>query len=435
MRGSAGDQGTCFGRDKNQKKMSDTQILEPAAMRMKMDPSNCHIMRRPGIGLSEAAGSMQCLAEMVEALQTNGLQADAIIAFLGDPSVQEALSALNFNLEDAERAPLRTYTKLWELFEAIKTPEGEAAVAAARTVAAVGSRLYVCGLQLVQVHAVAKKPGEWADKVPRTVSEDKKVHAWFEDPRNKETMMTALAALMHEAREKLDNYAAGQRNSASDVVRPGGSARRPGADDDEESDDRGKGGSKGKPKKDGDDDSSDSSDRKKRKKRKAKKDKKRKKTSSSASASPSPEKKKQKKQKKDPSVERKDDEPSPKEKAFTQWSLSAAQEVAAKAETFVNDNYTLEELKSLLDSVPEPVRDLAGVGAFHLQLGGMKTAPPIAMAREPLTALKTVGIQCEKWFGSQQVGGGSSGGAGGGAHAAPGSAAAVAPAAKAGAKK
>ena len=201
LRGSAGDQGTCFGRDKNQKKMSDTQILEPAAMRMKMDPSNCHIMRRPGIGLSEAAGSMQCLAEMVEALQTNGLQADAIIAFLGDPSVQEALSALNFNLEDAERAPLRTYTKLWELFEAIKSPEGEAAVAAARTVAVVGSRLYVCGLQLVQVHAVAKKPGEWADKVPRTVSEDKKVHAWFEDPRNKETMMTALAALMHEARE------------------------------------------------------------------------------------------------------------------------------------------------------------------------------------------------------------------------------------------
>ena len=118
-----------------------------------------------------------------------------------------------------------------------------------------------------------------------------------------------------------------------------------------------------------------------------------------------------------------------------QWSFSAAQEVAAKAETLANNNYTLEELKNVLDSVPEPVRDLAGVGAFHLQLGGMKTAPPIATAREPLTALTTVAIECEKWFGSQQVGGGPSGSTGGGAHAAPAPAAAVAPAAKAVAKK
>eukprot|EP00959_Pyramimonas_sp_CCMP1952_P330782 6926767-Pyramimonas_sp.AAC.1 len=79
-----------------------------------MDASNCHMKRRPGIGLSEGAGSMQCLLEMVQAIQTDGLQADPIVDFLTSETVQDALTALNFNMEDAERFKEKTATKLWE---------------------------------------------------------------------------------------------------------------------------------------------------------------------------------------------------------------------------------------------------------------------------------------------------------------------------------
>ena len=126
--------------------------------------------------------------------------------------------------------------------------------------------------------------------------------------------------------------------------------------------------------------------------------------------------------------------------AFTQWSLSAAQEVAAKAETFMTGTYSLEDLKVLFESVPTPVRDLAGVAAFHLELGSKNSAPPIAAARGPLTALKNVGTQCEKWYGSQQASAGASAGGGSGGvpptpAGAPAAKAVAKPAAKKEAKK
>ena len=454
LRGAAGEQGTCFGRDKTQKKKSDIQILDPAALRSKMDPSNCHIVRRPGIGLSEGAGSLQCLREMAEAIQTGGLQSDPIVAFLSDPAVESALAALNFNIPDAERSKEKTGEKLWELFEALKSPAGEDAVAAARTVAVAGSRLYVCALQLLQVHAMAKKPAEWADAVPRTTTESRKAHAWFQEPRNEEVMYEALAAMMHEAREKLDNYAEGEQNSAADVLRQGAGARRPRADDDEESGDRhGKSGGKGKRAKGSDSEGSDSEGKRKKKDNKRKKKAKKKSSSSSTDSSPAPDKKKKKKQRgrgrSDPGAEEsgkgaaggsnralpaRADAPSDKEIAFTQWKASMAEEVAAKAQTLLSGSPSLQELQDLFGAVPPAVRDFAGVETFYMELGGMASAPKNEISKEPLTALKTVGAQAAAWFTSQQsLAAGSAGAAGAAKRASPAvpAAAAVAGAASA----
>ena len=112
------------------------------------------------------------------------------------------------------------------------------------------------------------------------------------------------------------------------------------------------------------------------------------------------------------------DAPSAKEVFFAQWTLSKAQEVAAKAEGLLADNPSLQDLNELFASVPAGVREHAGVETFYETLNQMTTAPKATDIKQPLTALKIAGEQAEAWFGAQESQAGGSAGAGGGAPAA-----------------
>ena len=64
------------------------------------------------------------------------------------------------------------------------------------TVAA--SRLYLLGMNLLPLLVCMKHPAWWTEKLPEGASDHKKVRAWRDDPKNKQKMFRALAAMVGE---------------------------------------------------------------------------------------------------------------------------------------------------------------------------------------------------------------------------------------------
>ena len=62
------------------------------------------------------------------------------------------------------------------------------------------SRLYLLGMHLVPFNFLTcmKNPGWWAERVPEGASDHTRVRAWREEPKSREKMFRALAAMVKE---------------------------------------------------------------------------------------------------------------------------------------------------------------------------------------------------------------------------------------------
>ena len=88
--------------------------------------------------------------------------------------------------------------------------------------------------------------------------------------------------------------------------------------------------------------------------------------------------------------------------SFSQWTLGDAQTAFAKAATFRAGNPTLAELMDLFTSLPEAIRDRAGVAEFCDKLKTLEQAPSNEVARPFLKAILAISEAAETWFTSQQ---------------------------------
>ncbi|CAK0892404.1 unnamed protein product [Prorocentrum cordatum] len=135
--------------------MNNTQIFEPATLLSKMKSFELP-HRAPPAHRLERGGEIRTVSMRgVGATWTGGLHAEPIAMSFKDASAQEALPALNFNINDAERSTDKSANMLWEVFERLKS------VAQACSVAAVDASLRDCTLQFLQIHTMAQKPAGW----------------------------------------------------------------------------------------------------------------------------------------------------------------------------------------------------------------------------------------------------------------------------------
>ena len=233
LRGACGEDGTAFSRSPQFKKKNDFQMLEPAAVRSHMDWGSAHLCRRPGIGMSEAAGSLQVLGDLL----TDGfpkLDLDDLTEFLADEELTSALAEINVqNDRSVGRSTGELAESVHTMLRKLVKGGSQAREAAARA-CVFGSRLYVGSLQFLQMHALATAPAEWKEWVHPDLANAKAVKKWIERPKDREAMSLALATLMTEARKKSAEYEEGSKNKASDLF---GKKRKAAPDDNDEGED------------------------------------------------------------------------------------------------------------------------------------------------------------------------------------------------------
>ncbi|CAK0831456.1 unnamed protein product [Prorocentrum cordatum] len=423
-----------------------------------LTPESSYLLKAPGQGgknavLNLAAGLDVALLEKDAVADLAGM--DAVFAEL--TTLADSIRSLHAGQGELDKDKSRQGAKdLLRHFGHKSSAEERLSKYAA--LADAGSRLAMCAFACMELTALTVAPKEWGKHL-RSGAIDKQHAAWgkFAAKPNLENLALAFAAgIKKDSEEKGmkkkkfafgvtgDDSAASDASSGSDSSSESASSSSQKAKTKKRGSKKAAKKSKGTKKKkskkaaksddSSDEDFSDSPEKKAAEKKKKtskakngkkdkKKDKKKAKVSDSDSGTsekPKEKGKKEKKEKPDAGVEPdakklKADDLSPKERAFTTWALSDAQAAAAKAETYLAGDYKLADLKGLFAEVPALVRDFAGVSQFAVELQKMTSAPAMSTAREPLTAVKTTGVLCEKWYASQQTAGSASGAASGGA--------------------
>ena len=246
---------------------------------------NHHLLRRPGVGLSEAAGSLHAGADVLQNLMN--LDISSLQKVLGDEEVVKALQLLNTLDSSVERSPKELQAAVSTVAERLTGEDGVEETAI--KVAIMASRLYLFGMQLLPLLHGFADPAWWAEAVPETGN--KALRSWQTAPTSKGKMAKALASMVTE---KLETASGPSANDAAALF--GRTSKKPEPEETSEE-------AKKKPKK-RKAVSTSSSDREKDKKKK----KDRKRRSSSASSSGDKKKRKDKKEKKakKPKEEQKD---------------------------------------------------------------------------------------------------------------------------------
>lgn len=263
LRTAADPEGSAFVKDRN--KANDFAFLSRKNLKQMLGPQNTHLLRRPGVGLSEAAGTLQAGAGVLRSL--DGLNLAKLADALASPEVATALQALNTLDASVERdAPglVAAVERLEKAF--VKKPEVEEA---AIKLTILGSRLYLCGVHLLPLMAALGDPEWWGGQVPEGLSVNKRFRAWKADPGDRKKMRAAAAALLLE---KVEEASGAGANDAAALF-----GRVAAADLEGSSSERGekKGKKRGRS-------SSDSAEKDRKRSKKEKKDKKAKKAAKKA---------------------------------------------------------------------------------------------------------------------------------------------------------
>eukprot|EP00435_Cladocopium_sp_Y103_P025548 s4273_g6.t1 len=201
LKTAADPEGSAFVKE-SRKAIDDVSFLGTKNLKKVLSAHNSHLLRRPGIGLSEAAGSVQAGADVLGNI--DAVNFAEVGAALEQKEVKEALQVLNTLDTNAEHSETLVAGALKALHaELCNKPElGEALVKV--TVGA--SRLYLCGAHLLPLLTCLKNPEWWCEALPQAASDHKRVQAWRDSPHDKQKMFKALAAMVTEKIEAAAEY-------------------------------------------------------------------------------------------------------------------------------------------------------------------------------------------------------------------------------------
>lgn len=188
--------------------MDDVSFLSQKYLKRTLGKNNSHLLRRPGVGLSEAAGSVQSGTGVLQNFAQ--LDVQAVAKALEDDEVVKALRVLNTLDEAADHSPADVAAALDTLRAQICGNAGLEDALIKITVAA--SRLYLAGTHLLPLLAGLQDPAWWCENLPEGASKHKRVQAWRESPGDRKKMHKALGAMVAE---KIEEAAAYGKNDAA----------------------------------------------------------------------------------------------------------------------------------------------------------------------------------------------------------------------------
>ena len=211
--------GSVFYKDNYHKRQDDFTYLSTKELKKRLTSDDHHLLRRPGVGLSEAAGALQAGSDILGNLHQ--LDLGGLERILLDPAVVDALQTLNtLDEKGGQREQSALTSALRTLHQKLVVADnGLEELAVKATVAA--SRLYVMGAHLLPFLAAMGDPAWWQQKLPAEMLESERGSKWRAAPSDPQRMLSALAGMV---REKVEEYEGHGKNDAASLF-----ARKPGA--------------------------------------------------------------------------------------------------------------------------------------------------------------------------------------------------------------
>ena len=211
--------GSVFYKDNYHKRQDDFTYLSTKELKKRLTSDDHHLLRRPGVGLSEAAGAIQAGSDVLDNLKQ--LDFGGLEKILLDSAIVEALHTLNtLDEKGGQREQSALTSALRTLHEKLVVADNNLEKLAVKaTVAA--SRLYVMGAHLLPFLAAMGDPAWWQQKLPAELLESDRGSKWRATPSDPQRLLSALAGMV---REKVEEYEGHGKNDAASLF-----ARKPGA--------------------------------------------------------------------------------------------------------------------------------------------------------------------------------------------------------------
>ena len=208
LRASVDERGSCFVKDKETKRMKDDTFLSKDNFTKMVNAETSHLVRRPGVGISEASASIRALFDVLANMPIASItQLHSISSETQE--INEALTKLS-NLTETLGADEYADAFL-KLQEFVINNSEKIELATIQGMIATG-RQYLGFTALRQLLCLLKKPKFWAESIPESLSTNRVFKKWKQDPKNKENMAKAMAALILEKKQKNEEH---EDNSAS----------------------------------------------------------------------------------------------------------------------------------------------------------------------------------------------------------------------------
>jgi hypothetical protein len=199
LRASLDEQGGALV--KNDWAHTDAEILDFKNFSETLATNNCHLLRRPGVGLSELAGSLRHGIDVFRLLKDDA-DATGFAALLDavDESVLGALDTIDQKGPEGDRSKKKVQAALRTFFEWLdEQPDLYDKV---KDSAIAGARIYLSSMALLQSMVLNGNIATWIEMIPSATSDSKEFEAWKNDPASRTKMCAALATLLAEKKEE-----------------------------------------------------------------------------------------------------------------------------------------------------------------------------------------------------------------------------------------
>ena len=197
LKASAHDDRSAFVKDVK-RSLSDDVFLGPKNLKKLLTPDSTHLLRRPGVGVSEAVGSVQAGLDVLGALAD--VELEELASILQDDNLHAALAQLNTHDGSAQHTQKELRAAMATLVDKLASAPRLEELVTKLTIAS--SRLYLMGTALLPLLLCTSDPEWWVTNIPEGASDSTYLQEWRRKGNDPTRMQKAVAALLGEQHEE-----------------------------------------------------------------------------------------------------------------------------------------------------------------------------------------------------------------------------------------
>ena len=202
-----------------------------------MTTENCHLKRRPGVGVSEICASLAALLDVVAVYDAEAAKQKLLEIFKPDGEEEniEAIKELSTFKKESLR-PQQYAVHFQKLAERVRSEKNHLEQLAIHGMIASG-RSFLGFTALRQLVCALKDPKAWSESVPEALTEDKALGKWKENPADLTLMAKAIGKLLCAKKDLEGGWADEGDNTAASLFRPSATTKAESPEEQEEDDD------------------------------------------------------------------------------------------------------------------------------------------------------------------------------------------------------
>ena len=197
LKASAHDDRSAFVKDVK-RSLSDDVFLGPKNLKKLLTPDSTHLLRRPGVGVSEAVGSVQAGLDVLGALAD--VELEELATIFQDDNLHAALAQLNTHDGSAQHTQKALRAAMATLVDKLASAPRLQELVTKLTIAS--SRLYLMGTALLPLLLCTSDPEWWVTNIPEGASDSTYLQEWRRKGNDPARMQKAVAALLGEQHEE-----------------------------------------------------------------------------------------------------------------------------------------------------------------------------------------------------------------------------------------